>query len=115
MTTATAKKITIATVKSFIRKNRVQLLLKVESNFDGMQDMVTQSDDAAFRPAEDRTKWDCEQNAYVPTRQNCKNSLDINGVWFTNGGDFCKVFETDKLRGFEVSNCCGNWIVAVKK
>ncbi len=114
MTTATkAKKITVATVKSFIRKNRSNLLIQVCSSFDGMQDMVIESK-SGFQPIEARTCYDHRTNTYVQTDQNSSDHMGINGVWFT-GRDFCNAFENDLVIGYEVSNCCGSWRIAITK
>ena len=102
MTTAT-KRITVATVKSFIRKNRANLLVTVKSKFDSMEDMVTYRKGSTFHTAKPNGRGEDD-----------KHSLGINGVWFV-GRDLCEAIETDTVRGFEVYNCCGTWQVAVAK
>ena len=114
MTTATAKKITVATVKSFIKKNRAALLVRVKSSFDGMQDMVDTCDDQRFKPAQCVEYYCTETHKYIPVAAENKHSMGIMGVWFC-GRDMCNAFETETVRGFEVYNCCGNWFVAVAK
>jgi hypothetical protein len=115
MTTATQTKITVATVKSFIKKNRTSLLLEVKSSFDSMQDMVTRCE-GGFREATPRTYYSQDARGYVAVAEDCKNSLGINGIWFVGGSrDSCSRFETETLIGFEVSNCCGTWKVAIAK
>jgi hypothetical protein len=114
MTTKT-KKITVATVKSFIKKNRSRLLVEVQSSFDGMQDMVTRCE-GGFREATPRTYWSQDARGYVSVSEDCKNSLGINGVWFVGGSrDSCSRFETETLIGFHIYNCCGSWKVAIAK
>ena len=95
------KKITIATVKSFIRKNRHQLLVCVYSRFDGMVDGEVSTGSRAFYPAS-------------PSTLCFKNNLGVAGVWFV-GGDYCTPLVEVGLYGFEVSNCCGHWAVAIKE
>ena len=114
MTTATEKKITVATVKSFIKKNRTALLVRTKTAFDGMQDGVRECDSNEFTPAQNREVWCHDTSRYVARTIDCKNSMGIIGVWFT-GRDRCSAFETETHRGFEVYNCCGNWMVAVAK
>ena len=114
MTTATAKKITVATVKSFIRKNRAALLIRTKSSFCGMEDMVVEREDDGFTPALTRDVWCDQSRKYIPRSPDCRHTLGIMGVWFT-GRDMCNTFETETHRGFEVYNCCGNWFVAVAK
>jgi len=111
MTTAT-KKITVATVKSFIRKNRSNLLINVKSSFDSMQDMVTESRNKDFFPARARTYYKDQQE--VEVSQDDKHTLGVSGVWFT-GRDMCERFETETHIGFEVYNCCGTWRVAIAR
>ena len=95
-------KITKATFKSFLKKNAGNLLINSKSSFDGMYDCVMPSGDTSFvkaRPA-DRT-WD--------------NNLGIQGVWLVDGsGNSFRSYERDGVKGIEVYNCCGNFIVAVK-
>ena len=113
MTTA-QKKLTIATVKSFIRKNRESgLLIETKSRFDGMQDMVAECE-GGFTPVAARTYYDHETGNEVEVSKDCKNTLGIRGVWFC-GRDWVSRFETEFVEGFEVSNCCGVWRVAKAK
>ena len=113
-TTMTDKKITIATVKSFIRRNRSTLLVRVTSAFDGRQDGVRDHVASDFAPAMCRETYCHETGRYVPAAADSKDSLGIMGVWFT-GRDSCRRIETDTVRGYEVYNCCGTWSVGVSK
>lgn len=96
---------TIATVKSFIRHNRPHLLIRVRSDFDGMTDCVRQNHGATWRPPmrnEDSASWD---NKYT---------LGVSGVWFVGRSrDYVNAINETGLTGYEVSNCCGSWAVAV--
>lgn len=95
-------KITLATFKSFVKKNRENLLVKVGSSFSGMTDMCEPVDDH-FTPAED--------NDHFPT----KNSLGIGGIYLVGSSrDRFRYFENENLVGIEVYNACGNFTVAVK-
>ena len=95
-------KITIATVKSFIRKNRESLLIKTGSRFDGMTDCVQQCENQNFRPA-------------MSTDHAIERTYGINGVWFVGSSrDYITPFERDGLRGFNIYNCCGSFDLAVK-
>jgi hypothetical protein len=93
------KKPTLATLKSFINKNRPALHINCVSSFDGMQDCVAYKENSKFKPA---TKSD-----------GYKNTLGINGVWVV-GRDSIRPYDKDGFNGFEVYNCCGTFIVAVK-
>ena len=95
------KKITLATFKSFIKKNRENLLVRVSSDFDGMQDCVVANRDAKFKPA--------------VACGNENNTLGISGVWLVGSSrDYFTEFEVPGYKGFRVSNCCGSFAVAIK-
>jgi hypothetical protein len=101
--TAPAKKITLATVKSFVRKNRPALLIKVRAKFDGMVDGLEWDRAADFSPALD-------------TDRHAEHTLGIQGAWFVlGGGDRFQPFESDTLVGYEIANCCGYFTLAVAK
>lgn len=100
------KKATLATVKSFIRRelrNR-NLYIKKLSAFNGMIDCVENvKDDFSFVSA---LNYD-ETNKY---------SLGIPGVWFVNGSrDYTTPYADDAFIGYEVYNSCGSFVVAMKK
>lgn len=93
-------KITIATVKSFINKNRAALLVNQKSDFDSMTDGISQCHDG-FAPA-------------VATSHTSSNDLGIRGIWLVGQSrDYCGAYESAGIKGFEVSNCCGSFIVGV--
>ena len=99
-----AKKITKATVKSFIRKNANNLYINVKSSFDGMTDCC-ESLHNGFVKAKKEPQATCMEN-----------SMGIAGAWFVgNSGDWFSAFENDNLTGIEVSNCCGHFILAIEK
>ena len=112
MTTTATKKITIATVKSFMRRNRASLLVRVKSCFDGMDDCVRENTDSVFAPAVAR-EWYCHDTGkYIACSPDHKETLGIVGVWFT-GRDCCDEIDSEEFFGYRVSNCCGTWFVAV--
>lgn len=95
------KKATVATIKSFIRKNRPSLLVKTTSTFDGMCDGVRPCENPGFYPAKDT---DCPER-----------TAGVQGVWLVGGGRDCITpFRKDGFEGYEVYNCCGSFSVAVK-
>ena len=95
-------KITLATIKSFLRKNSGKVYLACLSEFDGMIDGV--------RPCEDKTFF----LATTPERVDSYN-LGINGAWFVGGSrDYFYLYEENGMKGYKVSNCCGSFILAVK-
>jgi len=93
-------KITKATFKSFVKKNRAKLLVNVKSKFDGMIDGTRTVNDG-FAPAE------AAEHVF-------DNNLGICGVWLVgNSRDYFTAYEKDNLKGIAVSNCCGSFVVAI--
>jgi hypothetical protein len=94
------KRITLATVKAFIRKNAGKLLIEQTSDFDGMTDCVQR----------------CE-GGYSPVLKSdmvCDNNMGIQGAWFVFGSrDYFSEVKKDGLFGYEVCNCCGSFSLAV--
>lgn len=94
-------KITKATFKSFIKKNREHLWVSRPSEFDGMQDCVVSNDKAFFR---------AEEAGHI------ENTLGIKGVWLVGSSrDYFTHYDQAGFVGIEVYNCCGTSIVAVRK
>jgi len=94
------KKITLATLKSFIKKNKDQLHINVRSAFDGMVDAVRYDSNSSFVRA---TKSD----GYAAT-------LGIQGVWVVRGSrDFITAYNDNGFVGYHISNCCGSFILAI--
>lgn len=93
-------KITMATIKSFIRKNEGKVMIKVKSKFDGMVDGV-QSVEDSFALA-------------VKSDGNARYTLGVQGAWFVGGSrDYFTEFNNDGIKGYEVYNCCGSFILGV--
>lgn len=96
-------KITLATIKSFIKKND-DLQINVQSSFDGMYDGVM-SRGEGFLKAE-----------RLEGSHGHDNELGVKGVWCVFGSrDQFMPYETDTMTGFKVYNCCGSFILAVTK
>lgn len=103
MTTATAKKPTLATLKSFVRKNRDKLLVRQRAWFDGMIDGMRWTPDSEFQPA--------SEHSY-----NDDSTLGIKGVCLVGGSrNYIQRFEDERFVGFEVSNCCADFTLAIRK
>lgn len=99
------KKITLATFKSFVKKNRQDLFILNKSDFDGMQDCVT-SCNSTPRKAEERPA----------TGYELPNTLGIKGIWLVlDSRDWFKDYEDAMFKGIAVSNCCGSFVVCVIK
>lgn len=94
-------KITRATFKKFIKQPN--LLISQHSSFDGMVDGVMPSSDRSFKPV-------------TTTTAHYEHTLGINGVWLVGSSrDFFKHYEENGIVGIEVFNCCGRFIVGVRK
>lgn len=97
----TTKKITLATVKSFVKKNRENLFINVRSSFDGMVDGLAYYQDG-FTQA---TKED----------GNLEHTLGICGAWFVGQSrDYFQSFTDGNFEGIKVHNACGSFIIALK-
>lgn len=95
---------TMATIKSFIKKNSGNLFIKNLSNFDGRVDCVMPCNDQGFRTVT------APDQGYSH-----ENKLGIQGAWFVlDGGDRVYEFSDGHFEGYEVYNCCGNFILAVE-
>lgn len=100
MNTTTVRKITLATIKSFVKKNEGNLWINVKSSFDGMTDCV----ESLHRGFKQATKGD-----------HYENSLGIQGAWFVGQSrDYFKEYHDPIFDGFEVYNSCGSFILATK-
>ena len=98
-------KITKATIKSFVKKNRENLYIWEKSRFDGMYDCVMQTQSTKFSKA---------QNLDSSIMLN--NTLGISGLWLVGGSkNSFYHYEDDNFIGIEVYNCCGSSIVAIPK
>ena len=96
------KKITLATVKKFIRDNKEGLYINVKSNFDGMVDCVMPQDGGFTKIKE--------------AEMNKEYNQGISGAWFVGQSrDYFTNYSDDKFVGIEVYNCCGTFILAVNK
>ena len=91
------KKITIATVKAFARKNAENLFIKEESSFNGMTDCV------------ESVKMKFKKVALI-------DAFGLKGVYLVgSSSDYIEPFENETLKGFRVWNCCGSGIIATLK
>jgi len=104
----TTKKITLATVKSFINKNRDNLLINVKSSFDGMTDCCESLHEGFIKAKADKTQ---------SLNSDYRNATQgIEGAWFVGrSNDYCTPYETGTLKGIEVYNSCGCFILAIEK
>ena len=98
------KKMTKATFKSFVNKNRDRLYISVEWYFDGMIDGMTRGD-CKF----DKIQPDNDEKLYSYT-------LGIRGCWLVGKSrDYFESYEDESYEGISVGNCCGDFVIAIKK
>jgi hypothetical protein len=97
------KKITKATLKSFIAKNRDGLFINVKSEFDGYSDGL-ESRGGGFVKAEADDRGHCQ-----------KNTLGIEGLWIVGNHNTFEAYDDGIFTGIEYMNCCGHGIVAIRK
>jgi hypothetical protein len=91
-TTETQKKITLATVKSFMRKNADNLWTKTMTSFDGMIDCVSKAE----------TDW----------KRTSPEVLEKGLVGSRGARDYYRPYQNGAWKGIEVTNCCGCWMLA---
>lgn len=100
-TIAPPKRLTLATVKAFIRENAADLYINVTSKFSGMTDGV------------ERVKSDFEK---VEFKQHTENDLGIPGAWFVGSSrDNFAHYQDARFEGIEVYNSCGSFTLAIRK
>lgn len=122
------KKITKSTFKSFIRKNDGKLFIQCVSSFDGMTDCVEYAPKSArvFKVLERKAPsvWDYRHGEEKGIAReeierriiNSENTLGYQGIWLVGSSrDHFSPYEDENFTGFEVYNCCGSFVVAVKK
>lgn len=97
-------KITRATIKSFVNKNKSSLYIKVKSDFNSMTDCVEAQQGGFTKVKSD--EW---------ANQNEKYTLGVRGLWLVgNSRDSFKPYNEEGFNGYEVSNCCGVSIIATR-
>lgn len=101
-----SKKITMATIKSFVRKNEGSLFVSHGYSFDGMTDCCQPSRDKSIKPLEG-------------SFDNNEPTLGFPALWFVGGSrDKFAPQEIEsngvKYTGFEVYNCCACFTILVK-
>lgn len=94
-------KITLSTLKKFVRENSGNIYVKVLSSFDGMTDCVERVEDD-FK--------------LIPIKEDNGNNLGLQGVHLVGSSrDSFTAYNSDEFEGIEIYNSCGSCIVARKK
>lgn len=93
---------TVATLKSFVRKNEGKLVLAILSEFNGMIDGIEQCS-GIFKPA-------------VRASETHDHNLGYVGAWLVGRSrDRISEYESPTVIGYRVYNCCGEWIIGINK
>lgn len=99
--TSEQKKVTLATVKSFIKRNKEKLFINVKRTFDGMTDSIEERD-GGVHPA-------------VMKDWHMEHTLGIQGAWFVGGGrDYFRDYNEGGFVGYTISNSCGSFVLAIE-
>jgi hypothetical protein len=104
-TKTTNKKPTLATVKAFMRRNADNLYVQNLGDYNGMYD--------AFEYYRGDRPFRSVAGLYNPNKP---KDFGI-GVWFVSGAgrNAVRPYSYDGYEGYSVSNCCSDFVVAVKK
>ena len=99
----TETKITLATLKKFIREHNPAILeIKV------LRDHYNNAG-GEYQP-----DWQPVQSDDCPDLQ--KNTLGIKGLWLVgHSRDYFSLFTEPERTGIMCSNCCGSWILAWRR
>lgn len=94
-------KITLSTLKKFIRENAGNIYVKVLSSFDGMTDCVERVEDD-FK--------------LMTIKEDNGNNLGLSGVHLVGSSrDSFTAYNSNEFEGIEIYNSCGSCIVARNK
>lgn len=94
-------KITLSTLKKFVRDNSGNIYVKVLSSFDGMTDCVERVEDD-FK--------------LMAIKEDNGNNLGLSGVHLVGSSrDSFTAYNSTEFEGIEIYNSCGSCIVARKK
>lgn len=95
------KKITRASLKAFIKRNKGNLYVNHKSTFDGMVDGCVGLN----------KRWQKAKS----TDKNLEHSLGVEGLWLVGSSrDYFTLHNQDGFVGIAISNSCGYSIVGVK-
>jgi len=97
------KKITRATLKSFIRNNIDSLYINVKTEFDGMTDGCEDRHDGFVKASTNNEVYMQEHN------------LGVEGLYLVGQRDYFEAYEDDNFIGIDYYNCCGHGIIAIRK
>lgn len=106
MNTLATKKITLTTVKSFIKNNRKSLYINVRTDFNGMTDCVESVDKGWEKVTSDTTQ--------SKTADYMERTMGISEAWFVGDSrDYFSPYNESGFVGIKVCNSCGSFILAI--
>ena len=106
MINSQGKRVTRATIKSFIAREfkANNLYIQNKTNFDGMVDCVMPSQNQAW------------SKAVMTNDAMYKHNLGVSGAWFVGQSkDYFMPYSDDNYIGYEVHNSCGSFLLAIKR
>ena len=102
-------KITLSTIKKFIKNEN--LYIKTKSDFNPMIDSI-EIVKSEFKKV---VPYTSNSNCFESTNAD-KYTLGIQGAWFVGRSrDYFREFENEEYKGYYISNCCGSFILVIKK
>ncbi len=105
---------TLATLKSFIRKNEGKLYIMSQSSFDGMTDSIERRINPTFTTLAKK-----EADPSRPFVGDSNNTLGFgigSGVWLVGDSrDYIQPYNQSGYEGYEVQNSCGVFVVAIRQ
>ena len=97
-----AKKITLATLKSFARRNNSHLYVKDIRSFSGMTDAIEEVDD------------EFKETTITDDRSFFKTGI-VGLYTVGQSRDYFNIYEDENYEGIKLVNCCNTTILAKKK
>lgn len=100
----TTKKITRTTIKNFVAREakNQNLYINIKSSFSGMTDCV-EDVRTGFTKA-------------VSINHSEQYNLGFNGIWLVGSNrDYFQPYSDENYIGYEISNCCGSFIIAMHR
>ena len=102
------KKITLTTIKKFIKENKGKIYIKNISHFNGMTDGIDNCENQNF--------YLSEQTEIKQKQYGRDNTLGLKGAYFVfDTRDYFNTFNENNFKGFTISNCIGHFVIAIKE
>ena len=100
-------KITLTTIKKFIKENKNNIYIKNITHFNGMTDGIDNCENQNF--------YLSEQTEIKQKQYGRDNTLGLKGAHFVfDSKDYFETFNENNFKGFKISNCIGHFVIATK-